>query len=81
MVHCGYEPSAVAATFNSLRGLLATARLTLFGSKASDDLAVEPAPSALLPRGERELTIHTIALTDSKPAEESAAECYQAAAP
>src|SRR5687767_170650 len=41
MVHCGYEPSAVAATFNSLRGLLATARLTLFGPKASDDSAVE----------------------------------------
>jgi hopanoid biosynthesis associated radical SAM protein HpnH len=32
MVHCGYEPSAVAATFNSVRGFLATARLTLFGA-------------------------------------------------
>lgn len=31
MVHCGYEPSAVAATFDSLGGLLATARRTLFG--------------------------------------------------
>ncbi len=31
MVHCGYEPSAVAETFGSLRGLLATARLALFG--------------------------------------------------
>ncbi len=29
MVHCGYEPSAVAATFNSLRGLVRTARLTI----------------------------------------------------
>jgi hopanoid biosynthesis associated radical SAM protein HpnH len=38
MVHCGYEPSAVAATFGSLRGLLATARLALFGSKTYDDL-------------------------------------------
>lgn len=32
MVHCGYEPSAVAATFGSLKGLLATARLTLLGA-------------------------------------------------
>jgi hopanoid biosynthesis associated radical SAM protein HpnH len=32
MVHCGYEPSAVAATFGTLRGLLHTARVTLFGS-------------------------------------------------
>jgi hypothetical protein len=33
MVHCGFEPSAVAATFGSVRGLLATARLTLIGSR------------------------------------------------
>ena len=31
MVHSGYEPSAVQATFTSLRGLLTTARLTLAG--------------------------------------------------
>jgi hopanoid biosynthesis associated radical SAM protein HpnH len=31
MVHCGYEPTAVAATFNSWSGLLRAARLTLFG--------------------------------------------------
>jgi hopanoid biosynthesis associated radical SAM protein HpnH len=31
MVHCGYEPSAVAATFGSLSGLARTARLTLLG--------------------------------------------------
>ncbi len=29
MVHCGYEPSAVADAFGSLRGMLATARLML----------------------------------------------------
>ena len=29
MVHCGHEPSAVAATFGSLAGLFRTARLTL----------------------------------------------------
>jgi hypothetical protein len=32
MVHCGYEPAAVEATFGSLGGLLATARLALFGA-------------------------------------------------
>jgi hypothetical protein len=32
MVHCGHEPSAVNATFGSLRGLLAAARITLFGA-------------------------------------------------
>jgi hopanoid biosynthesis associated radical SAM protein HpnH len=31
MVHCGYEPAAVAATFGTLRGLSRTARLTLTG--------------------------------------------------
>jgi hopanoid biosynthesis associated radical SAM protein HpnH len=31
MVHCGYEPSAVAATFGSLRGLAMTTRSTLLG--------------------------------------------------
>jgi hypothetical protein len=31
MVHCGYEPAAVEATFRSLGGLLATARLMLLG--------------------------------------------------
>jgi hopanoid biosynthesis associated radical SAM protein HpnH len=30
MVSCGYEPSAVHDTFSSIRGLLATARATLF---------------------------------------------------
>jgi len=48
MVHCGYEPAAVEATFGSLRGLLATARLVLFGPPRSRpvpaDPRVEPAP-------------------------------------
>jgi hopanoid biosynthesis associated radical SAM protein HpnH len=48
MVHCGYEPAAVEATFGSLGGLLATARLMLFGPPKSkpDDLP-EPAPAAV----------------------------------
>jgi hypothetical protein len=41
MVHCGYEPSAVTATFDSLRGFLATARLTLFGIGRSNSNRVE----------------------------------------
>ena len=32
MVHCGYEPSAVHATFNSLRGFVRTVRATLMPS-------------------------------------------------
>ncbi|QDU94443.1 adenosyl-hopene transferase HpnH [Lignipirellula cremea] len=32
MVHCGYEPSAVDATFNTWRGFLTTVRLSLFGA-------------------------------------------------
>jgi hopanoid biosynthesis associated radical SAM protein HpnH len=31
MVHCGYEPSAVAATFGSVRGFFQTAKATLLG--------------------------------------------------
>jgi hopanoid biosynthesis associated radical SAM protein HpnH len=46
MVHCGYEPSAVDATFGSLKGLLAAARITLFGLKPSAPL---PAPAAETP--------------------------------
>jgi hopanoid biosynthesis associated radical SAM protein HpnH len=37
MVHSGYEASAVNYTFSSLRGLLATARATLFTSYKDED--------------------------------------------
>jgi hypothetical protein len=33
MMHCGYEPTAVSATFGSLRGLCGAARSVLFGSR------------------------------------------------
>jgi hypothetical protein len=36
MVHSGYEASAVNDTFSSLRGLLATARATLFARHADE---------------------------------------------
>ncbi|HEX4148090.1 MAG TPA: hypothetical protein VHY20_03840, partial [Pirellulales bacterium] len=38
MVHCGYEPSAVAHSFASLGGLLRTARLMLLGAKQNQPL-------------------------------------------
>lgn len=46
MVHCGYEASAVDATFGSLGGFLATVRATLFGIKPRVDRprGVSPVP-------------------------------------
>ncbi len=44
MVHCGYEPTAVAETFGSLRGLLAVARIVLFGSPRDRDVELTPPP-------------------------------------
>lgn len=52
MVHCGYEPTAVHETFNSLRGLLAAARVTLLGPRRARSPIPEPAvsiPSPHLP--------------------------------
>ncbi len=53
MVHCGYEPTAVAQTFNSLRGLAAAARFTLLGPSRgnepeSDDPVTFAAPAPML---------------------------------
>ena len=51
MVHCGYEPTAVSETFGSLKGFLATVKLTLLGAKPErlDDLPTlsgkNPAPT------------------------------------
>lgn len=44
MVHCGYEPSAVEATFGSLKGFLRTAKLTVFGLP-KNKLPAAPPPS------------------------------------
>ncbi len=41
MVHCGYEPTAVAETFGSLRGLWGAARSVLFGSPGHNASPVE----------------------------------------
>ena len=53
MVHCGYEPAAVEATFGSLRGLLATAWLTVFGppKRRREEPAPLPATPRLQPNG------------------------------
>lgn len=48
MVHCGYEPTAVDATFGSLKGLLTAARVTLRGLSPLSD----PEPAAPSPRPE-----------------------------
>jgi hopanoid biosynthesis associated radical SAM protein HpnH len=45
MVHCGYEPAAVEATFSSLGGLLATARLMLLGPPRRGRSAPPPRPA------------------------------------
>lgn len=51
MVHSGFEPSAVAATFGTWRGFLATVRIALFGPKGwpvdddkSQDVSNVPPP-------------------------------------
>jgi hypothetical protein len=60
MVHCGYEPAAVEETFGSMRGMMATAALMLFGARGPKSAAASdrkpavparPAPhgSPLLP--------------------------------
>lgn len=53
MVHCGFEPSAVEATFGTWRGFWRTVRTTLFGSpepKApSPPACVPPRPKPALP--------------------------------
>ena len=45
MVHCGYEPSAVNATFGSLSGLMATAWSTLVGPRRNRKLPPVEAPA------------------------------------
>lgn len=55
MVHCGYEPSAVEATFGSLRGFLRTVRLVLLGSPPGP--VQEPALPASGPSKQVELPV------------------------
>ena len=59
MVHCGYEPTAVAETFGSWKGLFAAARIVLFGSYPDKPL---PEPRPRLPAelsGERQTPVNS----------------------
>ncbi|SFI39031.1 adenosyl-hopene transferase HpnH [Planctomicrobium piriforme] len=47
MVHCGYEPSAVNATFGTVSGLMTSALRTLFGPGRDKALPAAPAPAAM----------------------------------
>lgn len=46
MVHCGYEPAAVAATFGSLKGLARTIQRMAFPAAAAKEVPAEPLPVA-----------------------------------
>ncbi len=53
MVHCGYEPTAVAETFGSWKGLLTTARLALLGparEQIDDDTSGTPHSQEPIPK-------------------------------
>jgi hopanoid biosynthesis associated radical SAM protein HpnH len=47
MVHCGYEPTAVSQTFNSLRGLVAASRLVVLGPPADSKRTPQPVAVAV----------------------------------
>ncbi len=53
MVHCGYEPSAVDATFTGFPGLWATIKAMLFSTYASPRAKEALAESAKVPHGPR----------------------------
>ena len=59
MVHCGYEPTAVAETFGTLKGFLRTAKLTLFGAKPEplDDLPGQGTASRKAPAPKQLVTL------------------------
>ena len=62
MVHCGYEPSAVSATFGSWKGFLQTAAAVLFGTGRAKAPAPRETPELVelsLPVG-REPELHTL---------------------
>jgi hopanoid biosynthesis associated radical SAM protein HpnH len=69
MVHSGYEASAVDETFSSIRGLLATARATIFGGGYRDAEALDALEEKSLPAKEVQFT--QLNLPSSKPTETS----------
>jgi hopanoid biosynthesis associated radical SAM protein HpnH len=85
MVHCGYEPSAVNATFGTLAGLMMSALVTLFGERPNRKLEPLPAPTggtgeqfsgplvSLQMTGMKPATARPQAQPAGQPAEEEAA--------
>jgi hopanoid biosynthesis associated radical SAM protein HpnH len=65
MVHSGYEASAVNDTFGSLKGLLATARATLFGGRYADAEALEALEEKSAPASLVQLTVSAAAATNA----------------
>jgi hopanoid biosynthesis associated radical SAM protein HpnH len=66
MVHCGYEPTAVAETFNTWRGFTRVAWLTLFGPPKRREVADAPPPA----RSYRPLPVVPPAAEESRPVPE-----------
>jgi hopanoid biosynthesis associated radical SAM protein HpnH len=66
MVHCGYEPTAVAETFNTWRGFTRVAWLTLFGPPKRRDVSDAPPPD----RTYRPLPVVPPAAEESRPVPE-----------
>ena len=73
MVHSGYEPSAVAQTFGSLKGFLRTAKVTLFGFGPSGTVVDEPVTSGLPARSQPN-DVGLVQLQETLPTVGSAAE-------
>ncbi len=64
MVHCGHEPTAVDATFGTLRGFLTTTWLTLFGSRNLPvDESLVPRPTAKIGTTDVQVTLDELAAT------------------
>ncbi len=61
MVHCGFEPSAVEATFGTLKGFAATAKLTMLGAKPIPVSELPPPPA---PRKSEERELISLPLID-----------------
>ncbi|MCO6458673.1 MAG: adenosyl-hopene transferase HpnH [Pirellulaceae bacterium] len=66
MVHCGYEPSAVDATFNTWRGFWTTVRLTLWGSSAAEPSA-DAAAAPTLPHSRLSLRESSVPRANASP--------------
>jgi len=62
MVHCGFEPSAVDATFGSVSGLMESARRTLFGPGKNRPLSPESNPQPVAATGAASASVQLVSL-------------------